>query len=465
MEEQKFDIAIIGGGPGGYVAAIRAAQLGANVVLIEDKHLGGICLNYGCIPTKALLKISELNHSFKEASSFGFTVGKVSFDLAKVVKRSRDVAQKLSAGISHLMKKNKITVIDGRGKINGANNILVTKDKKKIANIKANNIIIATGARARALPGIQIDNEQIVTYKEAMLPKTLPTSLLVVGSGAIGIEFASFYQNMGSQVTLIELQDNILPVEDKEIAKLAHKAFVKQGMEIYTKTKIKSLNKLKDKIDVILDNDGKEIKLSVERIIIATGIIANTEDLGLETIEVDLEKNHIVTNEYNQTKTKNIYAIGDVTKGPWLAHKASHEGVLVAEHIMGKKVKAINNNNIPGCTYCRPQIASVGLTEEKALSLGYEINVGRFSYSANGKAIAIDETYGLVKTIFAKDTGELLGAHIIGADATEMINGYLVGKELEATIADFKHVIFPHPTLSEMMHESVLDALNQSLHQ
>ncbi len=464
QEYQEYDVAVIGGGPGGYVAAIRASQLGLKVALVEESHLGGICLNWGCIPTKALLRSSEINHLLNHASEYGFTVKQASFDLSKVVKRSRDVAAKLSGGIAHLMKKHKIEVFDGRGQLNGKGKVKVTKNHKDVANIKAKHIILATGARARVMKGLEPDGKQILTYREAMVPQTMPKSLLVVGSGAIGIEFASFYQNMGVQVTVVELLDRVVPAEDAEISKLARKQFEAQGMIIHTKTQVQALTKKKDSVEATLDVDGKQKKITVDRVILAIGIVANTEGLGLEGTGVKLEKGHVVTDGYGRTGEEHVYAIGDLTNGPWLAHKASHEGVICAEFIAGLKPHPMKATNIPGCTYCRPQIASVGLTEAKAKELGYEIKIGRFPYSANGKAIAMGETDGLVKTIFDAQTGELLGAHMIGAEATEMINGYLVGKVMEATEQDFMHLIFPHPTLSEMMHESVLDAYAKALH-
>ncbi len=464
MSEKEFDLVVIGAGPGGYVAAIRAAQLKMKVAIIEEKHLGGVCLNWGCIPTKALLKISELKHSFDTASNFGFKIGKVDFDLKKVVNHSRSVADKLSSGINFLMKKNNIEVISGRAKFSGRNLLKITDIKGNDCLVKAKHIIIATGARARNLPNLQSNGKTIVTYKEAMIPNKMPKSILILGSGAIGIEFASFYQNMGVKVTVVELQDRILPLEDKEISNIALKNFKSQGMEIYTKSSICNVKETKDALKVDLLIDGKEKTITVERIIVAVGIVANTENLGLEAVGVELEKGHIKTDLYGKTNIDNIYAIGDVAGAPWLAHKASHEAVICVEKIAGLKVKPIKKENIPACTYCRPQIASVGLTEEKALDSGHEIRVGRFNYLGNGKAIAIGEIEGLVKVIFDKNSGELLGAHIIGAEATEMISSYLVGKNVEAVAEDYIHTIYPHPTLSEMMHEAVLDAYGMALH-
>lgn len=465
-EKKSFDVVIIGGGPGGYVAAIRASQLGMKVAVVEAKHMGGICLNWGCIPTKALLRTAEVYHLMQHADSFGLSVKNISFDLKKIVQRSRDVASKLSGGISGLMKKNKVEVFDGFGKLNGKGTVKVEKDGKKIADIAAKHIIIATGARARVLPNLEPDGKFVWSYREAMVPDTMPKKLLVIGSGAIGIEFASFYNTLGVEVDVVELADRVLPVEDEEISKMAKKAFEGQGMKIHTGTTVKEVKKGKSDVEVILaDKKGKETKLKVDRIITAVGIVANTENLGLEGTKVKLDRGHIVTNEWLETGEKGVYAIGDVTGAPWLAHKASHEGVICIEKIVGQPgVHPMKKANIPGCTYCHPQVASVGMTEAKAKEAGYNVKVGRFPFVGNGKAIALGEPEGLVKTVFDAKTGELLGAHMIGAEVTEMINGFLVGKTMEATEEDFMHTIFPHPTLSEMMHESVLDAFGKVVH-
>ncbi|PIR37852.1 MAG: dihydrolipoyl dehydrogenase [Alphaproteobacteria bacterium CG11_big_fil_rev_8_21_14_0_20_39_49] len=461
----KFDVVVIGGGPGGYVAAIRAAQLGLKTAVVEANHLGGICLNWGCIPTKALLRSAEVLRNIQHAEDFGISVKNVSFDVKKIVKRSREVAAQLSGGIGHLMKKNKIEVFDGFGKLNGKGRVKVEKDGKKIADIESPNIIIATGARARTLTGLESDGKQVLTYKEAMIPDDAPKSLLVVGSGAIGIEFASFYNALGVDVTVVEMADRVMPVEDAEISKMARKSFEKQGMKIHTKTTVRELKKSKDGVTAILDSNGKETNIKVDRVITAVGIVPNTEGLGFEGTKVKFDRGHIVTNQWCETDEAGVYAIGDVASAPWLAHKASHEGVVCVEKIAGLNgVHPINKNNIPGCTYCHPQVASVGLTEEKAKDAGHEIKVGRFQFVGNGKAIALGEPEGLVKTIFDAKTGELLGAHLIGAEVTELINGFLVGKTMEATESDFMHTIFPHPTLSEMMHESVLDAFGKVVH-
>lgn len=466
---EKHDIVIIGGGPGGYVAAIRASQLGMNTALVEREHLGGICLNWGCIPTKALLRASEIHHLMETVSDYGFAPLKkdaISFDLKKVVKRSRDVSAQLTGGIKGLMKKNKVTVYDGHGSLAGAGKVSVKDGDKKIAEIEAKHIIIATGARARTLPGLEPDGKLVWSYKEAMVPDTMPKKLLVVGSGAIGSEFASFYLNMGAQVTLVELQDRVLPVEDEEISKFVGKQFEKQGMDIRTGSVVTKLERGKSNVKAtIKDAKGKEKTETFDRVISAVGVVGNVEGIGLEGTKVKVEKSQILTNEWCETHEKGVYAIGDVAGAPWLAHKASHEGVLCVEKIAGVKgLHPMKTTNIPGCTYCRPQVASVGLTEKAAKDKGYELKVGRFPFIGNGKAIALGESEGLIKTIFDAKTGELLGAHMVGAEVTEMIQGYVIGKTMEATEADFMHTIFPHPTLSEMMHEAVLDAYGQVIH-
>jgi dihydrolipoamide dehydrogenase len=465
MSQKSFDLVIIGGGPGGYVAAIRAAQLKMNVALVEGQHLGGICLNWGCIPTKALLRSSEVHHLFQHAEQFGFKVKGIEFDIEKIVQRSRGVAGQLSKGVQHLLKKNKVTVIDGWAKLKGKGQVSVEKDGKVIDTLVAKNIIIATGARARVLPGLEPDGEIVWTYKEAMVPKTIPKSLVVVGSGAIGIEFASFYRNMGAEVSVLEVMDRILPVEDEEISAFARKAFEKQGMKIMTGAKLAKIEKAKGEATCHVEIAGKIEKIKAERVIMAVGIVGNTENIGLENTKVKLDRGHIVTNEWLATDEPGIFAIGDVTGAPWLAHKASHEGVICVEKIAGSNsVHPLNKSNIPGCTYCMPQVASVGLTEKAAKEKGYTLKVGRFPFMGNGKAIALGEPEGMVKTIFDAKTGELLGAHMIGAEVTEMIQGYGIAKTLETTEEDLMHTIFPHPTLSEMMHESVLDAYGKVIH-
>lgn len=470
---QQFDLVVIGGGPGGYVAAIRAAQLGKSVALVENQHLGGICLNWGCIPTKALLRSAEMFHFAQNMGEFGISVSDVKFDLAKIVERSRKVSAQLSGGIKALLKKNKVPVFDGFGKLGGKG--VVSIDDKE--TIKATSIILATGARARTLEGYEPDGKLVWTYREAMLPDSMPKSLIIVGSGAIGIEFASFYRTLGAEVTVVEAQDRILPVEDKEIADFARKEFEKQGIKFITSARLGALRKRVDGITLALDArvsyDSRDPRVKREegpseihadRLIMAVGIIANTENLGLEKTKIKLDRGHIVTNEYMQTDEPNIYAIGDVAGAPWLAHKASHEGIIAAEKIAGLKPHPMNKSNIPGCTYSMPQIASIGMTEEAAKVAGHEVKIGRFPFIGNGKAIALGEPSGLVKTIFDAKTGELLGAHMIGAEVTELVQGFAIGKQMEATELDFMHTIFPHPTLSEMMHESVLAAYGKAIH-
>ncbi len=463
---ESFDLIVVGGGPGGYVAAIRAAQLKMKVALVEREHLGGICLNWGCIPTKALLRSSEINHLLHTLDAYGFAADNPRYDFAKVIKRSRQVASQLSGGVKHLLKKNKVTVIDGHGKLAGPQTVAVEKDGKKVADLKAPHIILATGARARVLPGIEPDGETIWTYKEAMVPKAMPKSLLVIGSGAIGIEFASFYANMGAKVTVVEVLDRVLPVEDEEISAFAHKAFTKQGMTIMTGAKVQGVKKNGKLARVTVeDSKGKVQDVEVEVVISAVGIVGNVEGIGLEGTKVKVDRTHVVTDGYGRTGEPGVYAIGDLTGPPWLAHKASHEGVVCVEAIAGKNdVHPIDPTTIPGCTYCRPQVASVGLTEAAAKAKGHQVRVGRFPFIGNGKAIALGEPEGLVKTVFDAKTGELLGAHMVGAEVTEMIQGYAIARTAELTEAELMHTVFPHPTLSEMMHESVLDAYGRVIH-
>lgn len=464
--DQKFDLIVIGGGPGGYVAAIRAAQLGMKAAVIEANHLGGICLNWGCIPTKALLRSSEINHLLNHASEFGFEIKGVKFDLKKIVERSRKVSKQLSGGVAHLLKKNKVTVIDGYARFKGKGTVTVEKDGKSVGAYSAPHIIIATGARARTLPGMEPDGKLVWSYKEAMVPEEMPKSLVVVGSGAIGIEFASFYRNLGAEVTVVEVMDRVMPVEDEEISVFARKQFEKQGMKIMTKAKLAKLDKGTNDVTCHIEVDGKTEKVKADRVIMAVGITGNSDDLGLDKVPgVKTDRGHIVVDEWLRTGEKGIYAIGDVVSPPWLAHKASHEGVICIEKIAGKKdVHPMNKDNIPGCTYCMPQVASVGLTEKAAKEKGYELKVGRFPFIGNGKAIALGEPEGMVKTIFDAKTGELLGAHMVGAEVTELIQGYGIARTLETTETELMHTIFPHPTLSEMMHESVLDAYGQAIH-
>ncbi len=463
---QSFDVVVIGAGPGGYVAAIRAAQLGLKTACIEREHLGGICLNWGCIPTKALLRSAEVKHLMDHAGEFGLSARDVGFDAGAVVKRSRAVAERLSKGVGFLLKKNKVTQIDGTAKLVGKGKVAVTGKDGKAEEIAAKNIILATGARARHLPGMEPDGKLVWTYKEAMVPDAMPKSLLVIGSGAIGIEFASFYRTMGTEVTVVEVLDRILPVEDAEISALAEKAFAKQGMTIHTSATVERLGKGRSSVKAAIKlKDGKTETLDVDRVILAVGITGNTEDLGLEAAGVRVDRGHVVVNEWAETGGPGVYAIGDLAGPPWLAHKASHEGVMVAERIAGVKgVHPMDTGNIPGCTYSLPQVASVGLTEEAAKKAGREVKVGRFPFMGNGKAIALGDDQGLIKTVFDAKTGELLGAHMIGAEVTELIQGYAVARTLETTEAELMATVFPHPTLSEMMHESVLDAYGRALH-
>jgi dihydrolipoamide dehydrogenase len=460
---QTFDLVVIGGGPGGYVAAIRASQLGMKTAVVEREHLGGICLNWGCIPTKALLRSSEINHLLHHLDEFGFAADNIRFDITKIVKRSRAIAKQLASGVGHLLKKNKVTVFDGQGALAGQGRVKITG--KQTAILQAKHIILATGARARQLPELPTDGKLIWSYKDAMVPPAMPKSLLVIGSGAIGIEFASFFRNMGAEVTVVEMLDRILPAEDEEISAFARKAFEKQGMRILTGAKLGPITKQADSVTVRIEAGGKQETLTVDRIISAIGIVGNTEDLGLENTKIVVEKTHVQIDAFCRTGEPGIYAIGDLAGAPWLAHKASHEGVVCVEKIANvPDVHPIDLSNIPGCTYCRPQIASVGLTEARARALGRDVKIGRFPFIGNGKAIAMGEPEGMVKTIFDAKTGELLGAHMIGAEVTELIQGYVIARTLETTEAELMHTIFPHPTVSETMHEAVLDAYGRAIH-
>ena len=462
--QKQFDLVVIGGGPGGYVAGIRAAQLGMSVALVEREHLGGICLNWGCIPTKALLRAAELRHSIDEMKDFGITItGEVSIDLPAVVKRSRTVAGRLSTGVKHLLKKNKVKVFDAVAKLGGKTGDHRAVTLSKGGEISAKHIILATGARARALPGLEPDGTSILTYREAMVPQTMPKSLIIIGSGAIGSEFASFYLDMGVEVTLVEAMDRILPVEDVEISDFVKKAFEKRGMKIITGAKMSGL--VAGKGSVTASFEGEAADITAERAILAVGITGNTEGLGLEGTAVKVDRGHIAIDKWGATGEPGVYAIGDVAGPPWLAHKASHEGIMCVEHIAGlKDAHPIAAGSVPGCTYCRPQVASVGMTEAAAIEAGHDIRVGRFPMLANGKAIAMGDDQGLIKTVFDKKTGELLGAHMVGPEVTELIQGYAVARTLEATEAELMQTIFPHPTLSEAMHESVLDAYGRAIH-
>jgi dihydrolipoamide dehydrogenase len=465
MAGETYDLIVVGGGPGGYVAAIRAAQLKMNVALVEREHLGGICLNWGCIPTKALLRSSEINHLLRHLDAYGFAADNIRFDHKKVIERSRKVAAQLSGGVKHLLKKNKVTVIDGHGRLAGPGKVAIAKDGKPAGEIASKHVVLATGARARTLPGLEPDGKLVWTYKEAMVPPAMPKSLLVVGSGAIGIEFASFYRNMGAAVSVVEVMPRILPVEDEEISAFARKAFENQGIKIITGASVKALKKSADSVSATVEAGGQASEITVDRVILAVGIVGNVENLGLEGTGVIVDKTHVVTNEWLATGEKGVYAIGDLVGPPWLAHKASHEGVICVEKIAGlNHVHPLDATSIPGCTYGMPQVASVGLTEAAARAKGHELRVGRFPYVGNGKAIALGESEGMIKTVFDAKTGQLLGAHMIGAEVTELIQGYTIAKTLETTEAELMHTVFPHPTLSEMMHEAVLDAYGRAIH-
>jgi dihydrolipoamide dehydrogenase len=459
------DIIVIGGGPGGYVAAIRAAQLGMKTTLIEREHLGGICLNWGCIPTKALLRSAEVLRLAKHADEFGLKIDNPSFDLKKVVDRSRKVAGQLAGGVSFLMKKNKIEVVEGSAKLLGKGQIEVTKKDGAKVSLSAKSIILATGAHARNLPGFEADGKLIWNYKEALVPNVTPKSMLIVGSGAIGIEFASFYNALGVEVTVLEVMDRVLPVEDEEISAIARKSFEKQGMKIHTGIKLIKFEKGDDDVTATYEAGGKTVTQTFGRVIMAVGIAGNVDGIGLENTKAKVEKTHIVTNEWCATDEPGLYAIGDVAGAPWLAHKASHEAAICVEKIAGlPDVHPLKLSQIPGCTFCTPQVASVGLSEAKAKAAGIEVKVGRFNFAGNGKAIALGEPDGFVKTLFDARTGELLGAHMIGAEVTEMIQGFVVGQTMETTEKELMHTIFPHPTISETIHESVLSAFGRALH-
>ncbi len=460
----SFDVIVIGSGPGGYVAAIRAAQLGLKTACVEREHLGGICLNWGCIPTKALLRSAEVFHLMHRAKEFGLSVEKAGYDLNAVVDRSRGVAKQLSGGVQHLLKKNKVTVVMGEATLQAPGKVSVKTDKGT-EELAARNIILATGARARELPGLEADGDLVWTYKHALKPPRMPKKLLVIGSGAIGIEFASFYNTLGADTTVVEVLDRILPVEDADISAFAKKQFTKQGMKILEKATVKKLDRAKGKVTAHIETGGKTETQEFDTVISAVGIVGNTEGLGLEKIGIKVDRTHVVVDPYCRTGVEGVYAIGDLAGPPWLAHKASHEGVSVAELISGKNnVHPVRPESIAGCTYCQPQVASVGLTEAKAREKGYEVKVGSFPFIGNGKAIALGEPEGIVKTVFDAKTGELLGAHMVGAEVTELIQGYVVARTLETTEEDLMHTVFPHPTLSEMMHESVLSAYGRAIH-
>jgi dihydrolipoamide dehydrogenase len=471
MADTNFDVIIIGGGPGGYVTAIRAAQLGFKTCVVEKQHLGGICLNWGCIPTKALLRSAEILNYMKHAGDYGLSADNVGFDIEKVVARSRGVSKQLNGGVGHLLKKNKVTVIMGTAKLNGPGKVDVTgEDGKapngnKVASLSGKHIIVATGARPRVLPGLEPDGKLVWTYFEALKPDIMPKSMLVIGSGAIGIEFASFYQTLGADVTVVEVLPQVLPVEDAEIAGVARKQFEKHGLKIMSGAKVTKLDKTANAVTATIEDDkGKTSQITVDRVIAAVGVVGNIENIGLESTKIKTDRGCIVADGFGRTDEPGVYAIGDVAGPPMLAHKAEHEGVICIEKIAGLNAHPMDKNKIPGCTYCHPQVASVGMTEQAAKDAGHAVKVGRFPFMGNGKAIALGEPDGLVKTVFDAKTGELLGAHMVGAEVTELIQGFVVAMGLETTEEDLMHTVFPHPTLSEMMHESVLDAYDRVIH-
>ena len=463
MADNSYDVIVIGAGPGGYVAAIRAAQLGLKTIMVEREHMGGICLNWGCIPTKAMLRSSEVYHLMQRSKEFGLSAQGIDYDLDAVVARSRAIAKQLNGGVSHLLKKNKVTALMGAATVKAPGQVSV-KTAKGEETLSGKNIIIATGARARELPGLEGDGDLVWTYKTALTPPRMPKKLLVIGSGAIGIEFANFYNTLGVNTTVVEVMDRVMPVEDAEISAFAQKAFEKQGMKIRTKTMVKQLDRGQGSVTAHIEQNDKVTTEVFDTVISAVGIVGNVENLGLEALGVEVERTHIKTDAYCRTSVAGVYAIGDVAGAPWLAHKASHEGVMVAEMIAGGTPHPVKPESIAGCTYCTPQVASVGFTEAQATEAGHEVRVGRFPFIGNGKAIALGEAEGMVKTVFDAKTGELLGAHMIGAEVTELIQGYVVGRQLETTEEDLMQTVFPHPTLSEMMHESVLDAWDRAIH-
>lgn len=465
MSSAQYDVIVVGGGPGGYVTAIRAGQIGLKTALIEREHLGGICLNWGCIPTKSLLRSAEIFEYMKQASSFGLSAEGIGFDLQQIVARSRRIAKQLNGGVAQLLKKNKIKVYDGQAQLLGGGKLRIEKDDKAVEESSAAHIILATGARARDLPGLEADGKLVWTYKEAMTPKSLPKSILVIGAGAIGIEFASFYNSLGVDVTVVEVMPQILPVEDAEIAEFAAKAFAKQGIKILTNTEVTKLRKGRNELTAVLNRNEEQSEITVDRVISAVGVVGNHENLGLENTRVEVDRSYVVVNEWSETAEPGVYAIGDLAGPPCLAHKASHEGIICVERIAGTpNIHPLNKLTVPGCTYSRPQIASIGLTEQAARDTGYAVRIGSFPFQANGKAIALGETEGMIKTVFDDKTGELLGAHMVGAEVTELIQGFGIAQSLETTEQELMHTVFPHPTLSEMMHEATLDAFDKVIH-
>ena len=463
MKENTFDMIVIGAGPGGYVAAIRGAQLGLNVAIIEREHMGGICLNWGCIPTKAMLRSAEIFHLLKNSKDFGIEAKNIKYDLEAIVSRSKGIGSKLSKGIAHLLKKNKITSILGEARLTAVDQVKVKTNDKEV-ELFSRNIVLATGARARDLKGFEADGKNIWTYKDALRPKRIPKKLLVIGSGAIGVEFASFYNTLGVETTILEVMDTILPVEDREISNFAKKQFEKQGINILENSKALAFNRKNNSFSVKIDTLGKVSSLDCDTIISAVGIVGNIEGLGLEGLRVEIEDSHVLVDDFCKTNIEGLFAIGDLAGAPWLAHKASHEGIMVAELIAGGSPHPIDYKGIAGCTYCFPQVASVGVTEEQAKENGLETKIGRFPFAANGKALALGEQEGIIKTIFDVKSGELLGAHMVGPEVTELIQGYVIGRKLETTEEDLINTIFPHPTLGESMHESVLNAFGRAIH-
>ncbi len=462
---ETFDLIVVGGGPGGYVAAIRASQLGMRTAIVEREALGGVCLNWGCIPTKALLRSSDIYGQLQHLEPYGLSAGNVSFDIAKVVERSRTVAGQLSGGVKTLMRRNKVTVFDGEARLAGPGTLSVSKGGQAVAELESDHIILATGARARVLPGLEPDGRLVWTYREAMVPDIMPKSLLIIGSGAIGMEFASFYRTMGAEVTVVEVLPQILPVEDEEISALARKQFEKQGIAIHTGARVTALERGTNSVSVTFEGADGSHEMTVDRVISAVGVQGNVENLGLEGTGVVVDRGFIIVDQWQETGETGVYAIGDVAGTPCLAHKASHEGVICVERIAGlETARPLNKRRIPGCTYCNPQVASVGLTEKAAREAGYELKVGKFPFIGNGKAIAMGEPEGLVKTVFDAKSGELLGAHMVGAEVTELIQGFVIAMTLEATEEMLMEAIFPHPTISEAMHESVLAAYGRAIH-
>ncbi len=465
MSSAQYDVIVVGGGPGGYVTAIRAGQIGLKTALIEREHLGGICLNWGCIPTKSLLRSAEIFEYMKQASSFGLSAEGIGFDLQQIVARSRRIAKQLNGGVAQLLKKNKIKVYDGQAQLLGGGKLRIEIDDNTVEELSATHIILATGARARDLPGLEADGKLVWTYKEAMTPKRLPKSILVIGAGAIGIEFASFYNSLGVDVTVVEVMPQILPVEDAGIADFAAKAFARQGIKILTDTEVTKLHRGRNELTAVLNRNEEQLEITVDRVISAVGVVGNHENLGLENTRVEVDRSYVVVNEWSETAEPGVYAIGDLAGPPCLAHKASHEGIICVERIAGTpNIHPLNKLTVPGCIYSRPQIASVGLTEQAARDTGYAVRIGSFPFQANGKAIALGETEGMIKTVFDDKTGELLGAHMVGAEVTELIQGFGIAQSLETTEQELMHTVFPHPTLSEMMHEATLDAFDKVIH-